>query len=124
MSRVGKSTPVYLDETIKYYGIYNSEGSSLTYQVVIDCSHPQLRITADDPAKSEMFELKNVIIHDAYFKADKVLPTGGFEKLEGVFIDKNDNGRSTFGLGLKFSRPFEVTEGLSTDKIFLKKMEQ
>ncbi len=41
---------------------------------------------------------------------------------EGVFINKNDNGNVEFGLGIKLSKPIQLTEGLKITKIFLKKV--
>ncbi|MEJ7676385.1 MAG: hypothetical protein WKG06_00585 [Segetibacter sp.] len=49
----------------------------------------------------QTFELKNIIIQDALFKAEKINPDGSITPLEGVFIDKNDNGTVGFGTRIK-----------------------
>ncbi len=66
--------------------------------------------------------LKDVSITDAFFHAVKENTDGTKELWEGVFINKSDNGNVEFGLGIKLSRPIQLTEGLRLTRIFLKKV--
>ncbi|MEO7800440.1 MAG: hypothetical protein ABIR81_00490 [Ginsengibacter sp.] len=65
--------------------------------------------------------VKQNILKDALFTATKINSDGSKIFLEGVFIDKNDNGHVDFGLGIKLPNPLAIRESVHTDKIFFLK---
>ena len=67
-------------------------------------------------------ELKKVRVDHAYFSGIRVTKNGEEELWEGVFIDRNDNGVTEFGLGIKLANPISLTEGLKIPNIFFKKV--
>ncbi len=122
MNKVIVSTPLYRSDVNAYNGTYTTEGYDTTYQVTVTMGNAAvMKITPANSSETQTFQFKNVVIHDAYFKADKMMVDGSAETIEGAFIDKDDDGNHTLGLGLKFPAAFHVTAGMSTDKLFLKK---
>jgi len=53
----------------------------------------------------------------------QVNANGSETPLEGVFINKNDNGQTEFGLGIKLSTSITIDNALHVDKLFFKKVE-
>jgi hypothetical protein len=115
--KVIESTPVMTTDLSLYEGHYGSHDSE--YKIHIKKAADSW--VANLQINNTRVELKNVTITDALFEAVKVNADGTEEKWEGVFINKNDDGNSEFGLGVKLSKPIQVAEGLTTTKIFLRK---
>ena len=61
-------------------------------------------------------------VNKAYFSGIRINKSGEGELWEGVFIDRNDNGNSEFGLGIKLANPISLTQGLKIPGIFFKKV--
>jgi hypothetical protein len=118
--RVVESTPVINTNLSFYHGnyVYND----LKYKLEIrsdEQNHVMATLTIAD---GQPIRLKNVTISDAYFTAVKPNADGTEEFWEGAFINKNDNGTTDFGLGIKLSRPIPLTEGLQITRLFFKKV--
>jgi hypothetical protein len=67
-------------------------------------------------------QLEKVSVNQAYFSGIRINKSGEEELWEGAFIDRNDNGNSEFGLGIKLANPISLTEGLKIPAIFFKKV--
>ncbi len=123
LSKVITSTPVIKENLKDYSGIYNA--SDVRYSIglkIRDEKNIQATLTEiDSNSINHIYSLKNISIKDALFKATRINPDGSEFFLEGVFIDKNDNGHIDFGLGLKLLDPLTIRHTIHTDKIFLLK---
>ena len=119
MKKVVVSTPVVKNNISHYNGNYVYK--DLEYKVEIRTDNKKMPM-ALSIGNGQDIHLKNVSITDALFQAVKQNADGTQEIWEGVFINKNDNGNVEFGLGIKLSKPIQLTEGLKITKIFLKKV--
>lgn len=124
MSKVITSTPVIKNNIKDYSGVYKANGPDYTLTLSVRDSK---NITGsirevDEKNALQNFILKNITINDALFKAIKVNTDGTETALEGVFIDKNDNGNHDFGLGIKLPESVTLNNALHIDKVFFKKV--
>lgn len=115
--RVIESTPVLNNDPSFYQGNYAVEG--LTYQLEIRQNTQQQWLVTLKMGGTETV-LKNVVIKDGYFAARKT-NKDTTEEWEGAFINKNDNGRIDFGLGIKLLTLLQ-TEGVQSARLFFKKL--
>jgi hypothetical protein len=124
LNRVIVSTPVIQQNTADYSGVYKAYGFDCTLILNIeDDQKIQATLKENDGNKSSAFSLKQITIKDALFKAIQVDADGSETPLEGVFINKNDNGRTEFGLGIKLSKSITKDDALQIDKLFFKKVD-
>jgi len=125
MNKVVISTPAIKKNVKEYSGVYKANGAD--YTIVLNTADKKnINGTLKEAGANNnynIFTLKNITIEDALFKAVKINPDGTKSPLEGVFIDKNDNGTLDFGLGLKLSKSITINDALQTDKLFMKKVE-
>ena len=115
-----ESTPVVKDELSYYEGNYWYKDLQYKLEIRLD-ANKNLMATLSIPGEQDV-QLKKVSVNQAYFSGIRVNKTGEEELWEGVFIDRNDNGNSEFGLGIKLANPIPLTEGLRIEKIFFKKV--
>lgn len=124
VNRVIVSEPVIKQNIKEYSGSY--EALDLHYLMELTVTEKAstgiLKIPGKENNIYQTFPLKDISIKDAYFKAILVHTVGSEEPLEGVFINKNDNGVIDFGLGIKLQNSM-TKDGLIIDKIFFKKMD-
>ncbi|MBD0277274.1 MAG: hypothetical protein ICV81_04825 [Flavisolibacter sp.] len=120
MNKVITSTPVVQNDLHFYNGNYWYQDLQYKMEIRTD-AQDKLMATLSMPNKPEV-QLKNVSVNDAYFTGVVQYQDGSEEKWEGVFIDKNDNGNREFGLGIKLSKPIQLTEGLQLTRLFFKKV--
>ena len=114
-----ESTPVVMTDASFYQGNYVYGDLNYRLEIRIDAEKQIMAtLTIGDSQKSV---LKNVGINDAYFLATKINADGTEETWQGVFINKNDNGTTDFGLGIKLSKPVELGS-LEITKMFFKKV--
>jgi len=115
-----ESTPVVKNDLSFYEGNYWYQDLKYKLEIRRDATK-NLMATLSIPGEQDV-QLKNTSINQAYFSAARKNKNGEEELWEGVFIDRNDNGNSEFGLGIKLANPISLTEGLSVEKIFFKKV--
>ena len=115
-----ESTPVVKEDLSYYEGNYWYKDLKYKLEVRLDASK-NLMATLSIPGEPDL-QLKKVTVNQAYFSAIRINKNGEEELWEGVFIDRNDNGNSEFGLGIKLANPIPLTEGLNIEKIFFKKV--
>ena len=118
--KVVESTPVINTNLSFYHGNYVCNG--LSYKLEIRSDERNNILATLTIADGQPIRLKNVNISDAYFTAVKPNADGTEEFWEGAFINKNDNGVTDFGLGIKLSKPIPLTEGLQITRLFFKKV--
>lgn len=123
-SKVIISTPVIKENVKEYSGHYKVDAPDyiITLNIEDEKNIKGSIKEADGNNGYQTFELKNLIIQDALFKAEKINPDGSETPLEGVFIDKNNNGIVDFGLGLKLSKSITIANAIETNKLFFKKV--
>ncbi len=120
LNKVIVSTPVINNNLSFYDGNYIYQDLDYKIEVRTDkYNKPMATLTIAD---GKDILLKEVSITDAFFHAVKLNADGSKELWEGAFININDNGNIEFGLGIKLSKPVELTKGLNIIKIFLKKV--
>ncbi|MCW3107781.1 MAG: hypothetical protein JWQ09_2287 [Segetibacter sp.] len=124
LSKTIISTPA-IKHVKEYAGVYKANGADyiLTLNIADEKNITGTIKEALENNNYETFTLKNISIDNALFKAVKISPDGKETPLEGVFIDKNDNGVIEFGLGLKLSKSITINNSVSIDKLFFKKVE-
>lgn len=115
-----ESTPVIKDNLSYYEGNYWYKDLQYKLEIRLD-ANKNLMATLSIPGEPDV-QLKKVSVSQAYFSGILVNKNGKEELWEGVFIDRNDNGNSEFGLGIKLANPISLTEGLKIEKIFFKKV--
>ena len=115
-----ESTPVVKNELSYYEGNYWYNDMKYKLEIRLD-ANKNLMATLSIPGEPDV-QLRKVSVEQAYFSAIRVNKNGAEELWEGVFIDRNDNGNSEFGLGIKLSNPISLTEGLNIQRIFFKKV--
>jgi len=115
-----QSTPVIKNDLSYYEGNYWWQDLKYKLEIRLDAGK-NLMATLSIPGESDV-QLKRVSVTDAYFSGIRVNKNGEEELWEGVFIDRNDNGNSEFGLGIKPANPIPLTEGLSITRVFFKKV--
>ncbi|HUR10750.1 MAG TPA: hypothetical protein VM012_05245 [Flavitalea sp.] len=113
------SIPVVADLSF-YAGNYVYDDLNYRIEIRIDRDN-QAMATLHIPGKPEIL-LKEVTVEAAWFHGLQVNPDGTVEKWEGAFINKNDNGKIQFGLGIKPEKPIEITPTLHMTRIFFKKV--
>ena len=114
------STPVIKTDLSFYHGNYFYNYLKYNLKIREDAHHNLMATLSINHAPDVL--LKNVTIKDAYFSATKLNTDGTEEFWEGVFVDKDGDGTTDFGLGIKLSKPIQLTEGLHITWIFLKKV--
>ncbi len=123
MDRVIVSTPA-IKSINDYVGFYKVMDLGYELQIKINNSNNIEAILSHIDKNENVLSttiLKDVMISDALFTAVKVNSHGDTGKLEGVFINKNDNGRIDFGLGIKLENS-SSPNGLYIDKLFFKRI--
>jgi len=115
-----ESTPVIKNDLSSYEGNYWYQDLKYKLEIRLDAGK-NLMATLSIPGEPDV-QLKKVSVNQAYFSAIRVNKNGAEELWEGVFIDRNDNGNSEFGLGIKLANPIPLTEGLKIERIFFKKV--
>ena len=118
--RVIESTPVVKENASFYNGVYVYQ--DLNYKIEIRADKQAKPIATLSIANRPDILLKEVSITDALFHAVKQNADGTKELWDGVFINRNDDGNTEFGLGIKLANPVQLTEGLTVTRIFLKKV--
>jgi hypothetical protein len=114
------SIPVIQDDLSFYEGNYVDQDLNYKIEIRKDAQNKLFAtLTTNDSVKTV---LKNTWIRDAYFTSTKTNAGGLEEPWEGVFINRNENGTTDFGLGIKLSKPIVVAGGLEITRIFLKKV--
>lgn len=123
LSRAIVSVPVIKQNKHEYAGLYEAQDFENTLELVINenAIEAVLQKVDNDSLSSPFYQLNNIVINDALFKATMILKDGREELVEGVFINKNDNGIVDFRLGIKLGKSI-TRNGLHIDKIFFKKM--
>ena len=125
VNRVIVSEPVIKKDINDYSGSY--EALDLHYILELTATEKTstgiLKIPGKENNIYQTFPLKDIFIKDAYFKAILVRTVESKEPLEGVFINKNDNGVVDFGLGIKLQNSM-TKDGLIIDKLFFKKIKK
>lgn len=124
MSKVIISTPVIKNNIKDYSGVYKANGPDYTLTLNVN-EAKNITGTIKEVNENNViqnFTLKNITIDNALFKAIKVSAGGTETALEGVFIDKNDNGNHDFGLGIKLPESVTLNNALHIDKVFFKKV--
>jgi hypothetical protein len=125
LSKTIISTPVIKQNIKDYSGVYKANGADYILTLNIDDAN-NITVTIKEAEANNSFEtfsLKNVTIKNALFNAIKVDKEGTETPLEGVFIDKSDNGIIEFGLGIKLSKSITVNNAVNIDKFFFKKVD-
>jgi len=115
-----ESTPVIKSDLSYYEGNYWWQDLKYKLEIRLDANKNWMA-TLSIPGESDE-QLKEVSVNDAYFSAMRVNKNGEEELWEGVFIDRDDKGKSEFGLGIKPANPIPLSEGLGITRIFLKKV--
>ncbi len=119
-TKIVESTPVATEDPGFYAGNYWYQDFNYKMEIRLD-ANKNLIATLSIPNKSDV-QLKNVSVTDAYFTGIMQTEVGTEEKWEGVFINKSDNGKTEFGLGIKLPVPLPIADGVQTTKVFLKKV--
>ncbi len=118
------STPAIKQNVKDYSGVYKAIGFDYTLALSInDAQNIQATLTENNGTTTSALQLKNITIKDALFKAIQANADGTTTPLEGVFINKNDNGQTEFGLGIKLLKSIIKDNALQIDKMFYKKVE-
>lgn len=115
-----ESTPVIKEDFSFYEGNYWYQDLKYKLEIRRDVNK-NLMATLSIPGEPDV-QLKKASVNQAYFSVIRVNKNGEEELWEGVFIDRNDNGNSEFGLGIKLANPISLTAGLNIEKIFFKKV--
>ena len=115
-----QSTPVIKDDLGYYEGNYWYKDLEYKLEIRLD-ANKNLMATLSIPGEPDV-QLKKVSVNQAYFSGIRIKKNGEEELWEGVFIDRNDNGNSEFGLGIKLANPISITDGLNIQRIFFKKV--
>ena len=115
-----QSTPVIKEDMSFYEGNYWYQDLKYKLEIRRD-ANKNLMATLSIPGEPDV-QLRKTSVNQAYFSAIRVNKNGEEEVWEGVFIDRNDNGNSQFGLGIKLANAIPLTEGLEIQKIFFKKV--
>ena len=115
-----QSIPVIKDDLSYYEGNYWYKDLQYKMEIRLD-ANKNLMATLSIPGEPDV-QLKRVSVNEAYFSGMRITKNGEEELWEGVFIDRNDNGNSEFGLGIKLANPISLTEGLKIPGIFFKKV--
>ncbi len=115
-----ESTPVVKNDLGFYEGNYWYQDLKYKLEIRLD-ANKNLMATLSIPGEPDV-QLKKTSVDQAYFSAIRIDKNGKEELWEGVFIDRNDNGNSEFGLGIKLANPIPLTEGLKIERIFFKKV--
>jgi len=115
-----ESTPVVKEDLGYYEGNYWYKDLKYKLEIRRDVNK-NLMATLSMPGEPDV-QLKKVSVNQAYFSGVRITKNGEEELWEGVFIDRNDNGNSEFGLGIKLANPIPLTEGLKIPSIFFKKV--
>ena len=115
-----QSTPVIKDDLGYYEGNYWYKDLGYKMEIRLD-ANKNLMTTLSIPGEPDV-QLKKVSVNQAYFSGIRITKNGEEELWEGVFIDRNDNGNTEFGLGIKPANPISLTEGLKIPGIFFKKV--
>ncbi len=124
LNRVIVSTPVIRQNVKDYTGVYKAHGFEHTITFSInDAQNVQAALTENSGTNNSASQLKNITIKDALFKAIQVNADGTTTPLEGVFINKNDNGQTEFGLGIKLLKSIIKDNAPQIDKMFFKKID-
>ncbi len=117
------STPVIKSDIKDYSGIYKAAGINYILDLNIESERNiQATITEIDSNSNHTYSLLNISIKDALFTATRINSDGSKVFLEGVFIDKNDNGHVDFGLGIKLPNSITIRHSIHTGKIFFLKL--
>jgi hypothetical protein len=123
LNRVIVSTPVIKKNVQDYSGVYKANGFDQTLTLRADDAQKiQATLTTNGTNKSAI-QLGNITIKDALFKAIQVNADGTTTPLEGVFINKNDNGQTEFGLGINLVKNITKNDAPLIDKMFFKKVD-
>ena len=121
-----RSEPFVKQDVRDYSGVY--EVADLGYSVTIQVGRDgKVEANGYEPKSgstqpSHRFRLENARITGALLTATKVYEEGATAKFEGVFINRtvfnnpNDNGVSTFGLGV-VGNPVQIAD-VTLDKLF------
>lgn len=122
LNRVIVSQPVIKQNKHEYAGLYKAQdfGNTIELKITGNTIEAILQKGNDDSVSDLFYQLKNIVINDALFKATLINKNGNEEIAEGVFINKNDNGIIDFGLGIKLPKNITIN-GLHIDKLFFKK---
>ncbi len=120
LNKVIVSTPIINNNLSFYDGNYIYQ--DLDYKIEVRTDKYNKPMATLSIAGGQDILLREVSITDAFFHAVKLNADGSKELWEGAFINKNDNGNTDFGLGIKLSKPVQLTKGLNITKIFLKKV--
>jgi hypothetical protein len=124
LNRAIVSSPVIQQNVKDYSGLYKANGINYTLTLNAKDEHNiQGTLKESDGANNSISKLKDIIIKDALFKAVQVNADGTKTPLEGVFINKNDNGSTEFGLGIKLSKSIAINNAPQIDKLFFKKLD-
>jgi hypothetical protein len=115
-----QSTPVIKDDLSYYEGNYWYKDLGYKMEIRLD-ANKNLMVTLSIPGEPGV-QLRKVSVNQAYFSGIRINKSGEEELWEGVFIDRNDNGNTEFGLGVKLANPVSQTEGLNIQGIFFKKV--
>jgi len=115
-----ESTPVIKDDLSYYEGNYWYQDLKYKMEIRLD-ANKNMMATLTIPGEPDV-QLKKVSVNKSYFSGIRVKKNGEEELWEGVFIDRNDNGNSEFGLGIKLADPISLTEGLKIPSIFFKRV--
>ncbi|MBC7828354.1 MAG: hypothetical protein H7122_11460 [Chitinophagaceae bacterium] len=123
LNRVIISQPVIKQNKYEYAGVYTVQDLGNTIELIITQNTIEaILIKGNNDGINDLFyKLKNIVITDALFKAAMINKNGNEEMVEGVFINKNDNGAIDFGLGIKLPQSITIN-GLHINKLFFKKM--
>ncbi|MGI8583138.1 MAG: hypothetical protein ACR2KX_13120, partial [Chitinophagaceae bacterium] len=122
LNKVIVSTPV-INNLSFYEGNYFYQ--DLDYKIEVRTDKYNKPMATLNIAGGKDILLKDVSITDAFFHAVKQNADGSKELWEGVFINRKGyykNDEVEFGLGIKLSKPIQLTEGLQITKIFFKKV--
>lgn len=124
LNKVIISTPVIKESLKDYSGIYKAVDVNYLLELKIENENniQAILTEVDSNNNNRTYFLKNISIKDALFKATRINPDGAEIFLEGAFIDKNDNGKTDFGLGLILSNPLTIRNSINTDKLFFLKL--
>ena len=115
-----RSTIVPSDDLSFYAGNYVYDDLDYKLEIRLDPQN-KLMATLSRPSIPDLL-LQDVLVDGAFFQAVKQNPDGTKETWEGAFINKNDNGTTEFGLGIKLGNAIQLTPGLKLTRIFFKKV--
>ncbi len=108
-------TPVLHQHPEEYSGHYSAD---FYYQINLKVAGNVMEGSAT--IHGQNYQLNDIKIEDALFKAT-IRSGSKTEHLEGVFANRSNDGEVSYGLALKVSEPVKVTEGITTEKLFLQK---